>query len=254
MKKTDRNLLLTVLYLLCLYLACQFVPYFKITTIPMYQVLIKTGLTSVVLFLCLIETKKNQTSHLKNMKAIDIALLIPLLLPCFSNLIYANVYQVPKVTNLNIGLLFASTFMSLVSVIVEEMIFRYFLIFFFFSLFEKKKYKTDLTIFFSALMFSLMHVINFTSGNYLGTGLQIAYTFFLGIIIGYFACKLENIYLPIVGHFLFNLFNQILFTNLYSMTEYSFTYICLSVAFGVFEAAYFILYVYLRTRREKDAS
>lgn len=99
-----------------------------------------------------------------------------------------------------------------------------------------------------------MHVINFTSGNYLGTGLQIVYTFFFGIIIGYFACKLENIYLPIVGHFLFNLFNQILFTNLYSMTEYSLTYIFLSVAFGVFEAAYFILYVYLRTRREKDAS
>lgn len=220
----------------------------------MYQLLIRTGLTSVVLFLCLIETKKNQTSHLKNIKAIDIVLLVPLLLPCFSNLIYAVAYQVPKATNFDVGYLFSAIFLSLVSVIVEEMIFRYFLIFFFSSLFEKKKYRSYLVIFFSALSFSLMHVINFTSGNYLGTGLQIVYTFFLGIILGYFAYKLENIYLPIVGHFLFNLFNLILFTNIYNMEEYSLTYICLSIAFGVFSIAYFALYVYLKLRREKHAS
>ncbi len=254
MTKTDRNLLLTTLYLLCLYLACLFLPYEKMTSFYLYQILIKTGFLCIVLFLCLMETRKNSTKHIKKIHMTDYFLLLPFLLPCFSNLIYALGYSVPKANSVDIGLLFSNIFLALVSVIIEEMIFRYYLVFLFSSLFQKKKYKIGLTIFFSALCFSLLHVINFTSGNYLGTLFQIGYTFFLGIILGYFACEIENIYLPIIGHFLFNLINMILFNSLFNMTEYTLTYACVSLAFGAIAILYFVLFVYLRKRREEYAS
>lgn len=224
------------------------------TTEVLYQILIKTSLLCVVLVFCLIETKKNNTCHLKKMKKIDYLLLIPFLVPCFSNLIYAAGYQIPRTSDFDVGIFFANTFLNLVSVIIEEMIFRYYLIFLFCSVCERKKYRTGLTILFSSLCFSLFHVINFTSGNYLGTIFQIVYTFFLGIILGYFAVEIENIYLPIIGHFSFNFLDMILFDSLYSMTDYSSMYVWLSIAFGAFAIIYFVLFVYLRKRRNKHAS
>ncbi len=254
MKKTNRNLLLTALYLLCLYLACQFVPYSKMTSEVLYQLLIKTSFLCVVLVLCLLETRKNNTTHINKIQPMDYLLLLPFLLPCFSNLIYAIGYQIPKAYNFDVGIFFANIFSNFVAVIIEEMIFRYYLTFFFYSICERKKYRTGLTVFYTSICFSLFHIINFTSGNYLGTLFQIGYTLFLGIILGYFAVKLENIYLPIIGHFSFNFLNMILFDSLYSMTDYTSNYVFSSIAFGAFAIIYFVLFVCLRKRREEDAS
>lgn len=254
MTKTNKNNLLTSLYLLCLYLACQFVPYHKMSDNPIFQSLIKTMFLLVVLTFAVLEIFKNKDCYYRKGKTKSYLLVLPLLLLCFSNIIYGEIFTLSKNETMNVGLFFMNVFLLLISVIIEEIIFRYFLLFFFSSLFEKNNLKSFLSVLCSSLCFSLMHVINFTSGNYSGTALQIVYTFFLGLILGYLAISIDNIVLPIIGHACFNLFNMLLFENLYILSEFSISYITVSAAFAIVAIAYLVFIIYMNNRSETHAS
>lgn len=254
MTKTNKNNLLTVLYLLCLYLACQFVPYHKMSDNLTFQALIKTMFLLVVMTFAVLEIFRNKDCYYRKGKMKSYLLVLPLLLPCFSNIIYGEIFSLHKLQMLDFGLFFMDLILLIVSVVVEEIIFRYFLLFFFSSLFEKHNLKSLLAVLCSASCFSLMHVINFTSGNYSGTALQIVYTFFLGLILGYLAISIDNIVLPIIGHSCFNLFNMLLFDNLYELSEYTISYITVSVAFGIVSIAYLVFVIYMNDRRKQHAS
>lgn len=254
MTKTNKNNLLTALYLLCLYLACQFVPYHKMINNYIFQSLIKTMFLFVVMTFAVLEVFRNKDCHYRKGKPKNYLLVLPLLLSCFSNIIYGAIFSLPKNEMLNAGLFFMNMFLLLVSVVVEEIIFRYFLLFFFSFLFEKSNLRSLLSVLCSALSFSLMHVINFTSGNFSGTALQIVYTFFLGLILGYLAISIDNIVLPIVGHACFNFFNMLLFENLYILSEFSISYIAVSAAFTILSIAYLVFVIYMNKGRETHAS
>lgn len=254
MTKTNKNNLLTALYLLCLYLACQFVPYYKMSDNSIFQSLIKTMFLLVVMTFAVLEIFKNKDCYYRKGKPKSYLLVLPLLLPCFSNIIYGAIFSLPKNEMLNAGLLFMNLFLLIVSVVVEEIIFRYFLLFFFSSLFEKSNLRSLLSVLCSSLCFSLMHVINFTSGNFSGTALQIVYTFFLGFILGYLSILIDNIVLPIIGHACFNLFNMLLFENIYILSEFSISYIVVSAAFTIIAIAYLVFVIYMNKERETHAS
>lgn len=254
MTKMNKNSLFTALYLLCLYLACQFVPYYKMSDNYVFQTLIKTMFVLVVMTLAILEIFKNKECYYRKGKMKYYLLVLPFLLSCFSNIIYGTLFSLPRHAILDVGLFFMNVVLLIVSVIVEEIIFRYFLLFFFSFLFEKNNLKTFLSVLCSSLCFSLMHVINFTSGNYSGTAMQIVYTFFLGMILGYIAISTDNIILPIVGHTCFNLFNMLLFENLYTLSDFSISYISVSAAFVVFSVAYLVFFIYMNKRRETHAS
>lgn len=254
MTKIIKNKLFTFLYLLCLYLACQFIPYSKMTSSYPFQVLIKSIFLGVVLFLAIYEMIKDKSFIKKKNKWQYYLLSFPLLFACFSNFFYALIFHVEKNQVQNWMNFTLSTILLILSVAIEEILFRMLLIDLFDQVFQKKKQGWIITILLSSLSFSLMHIINFTSGNYFGTLLQIGYTFVLGFILGYLAERVDNILLPLLGHFTFNFFNMNLYTTIYNQFDYPFSYTLFSLGFVFYSLLYLVLMYFIMKRSEQHAS
>lgn len=133
--------------------------------------------------------------------------LIPTLLVCFSNYFYLIfTSREPQFIFLQENIL--PIILTLLIVINEELIFRLIFI----NNLENKN--VWFKIFISSLIFGIAHLANFLSTMDTTYLIQIAYTIPLGILLAISFVVSNSIYPCIVIHFLFNLFNEIIWKNL----------------------------------------
>lgn len=252
MEKESKNLLFSFIYLLCFYLAIQLLPLSSWIASEYGYRLVKLALLLVVAFLITFEKIKAKVICPKKEKRLPYLFLVPLVLGPLSNFLYGLSFN--ETISINIFPLNFSidVFITLVSVYLEEMLFRLFLLVFFLKI-QKGSHKELLAILYSALTFSLMHCVNFYGNSPISILIQLAYTLVLGLILGFVAIYFESPILPIIGHFLFNFLNQNLFNVFYNF-DYDSQYLIFSVVLGVILLLYCLILSLLSRRKESHAS
>jgi membrane protease YdiL (CAAX protease family) len=242
MDKKTSNLLFSFLYLLAFYLAIKFIPFEKMTSFSWFPVMMQSLCLVLLLAMILYEVKKNGLVHRKKENHLNYLLLIPLILGCASNLLYCLFFQVAPSVSFDPVLFPLNSFKTLLSVSIEELLFRFFFLEFLICFIKDGKWKNVLVVLFSSLAFSLMHVVNFFGNAPLSVLIQIGYTFLLGGILSYLALMFESPIVPILGHFLFNYLNTDIFVCLYSV-EINLSYVLFSIGIGLILLIYlFVLY------------
>ncbi len=252
MKKTSKNLLITFLYLFCLYLAFQLVPYEKMSdSLPVQQIIKGVFLLSL---LCLIifEWKKLGYFRKKASNGNEVLLTLPLLLACFSNLLVVALEKIP-LEHCSLPLFFSNILPLFLSCAIEELLFRKFFLTYLLDKLQGRRADEFQSVLYSSFAFSLMHVINFTSGAYLSVLLQLGYTFLLGLVLGILSIRVNDDILPICGHIAFNFFNMLLVNSLFPTLSYGLTYYLVNGLLGGAALIYaFVLCLYIG-RKEDNA-
>lgn len=251
MKKETQNALLSFFYLLCLYLAVQLLPLSRWIPIHWVVTLVKIALEALLILLSIHEIRKGKMIWPK--ERISFLFSLPFLLVCVSNLLYAWIFRLPLERGGTEDFLL-QTIEYLFSTTLEEMIFRIVLIYCFLLIFEKKKEKKELSLLLSALCFSLMHAINFFGNDPLSVLMQMGYTFYLGVLLGFFALYMDTYLLPSFAHFLFNFLNNTLFSYLFPGVEITLSYVLFSVGIGVLVLLYFIFVYILKVKKKEHVS
>ena len=243
MNKSKKNIFYTFLYLLLLYLGMKLIPFEKISDNQYLVDGIQLVVFLILLFLCFYEVRKSKAVLLNSSKEQTTPLLLILLLPLiFSNLIYGMIFNVQPISSNNNTFLFVIT--SIICVIIEEIVFRFFLTEFFFSIFKDNRNKELLVITLQAICFSMMHCINFFGGNPLSVLMQLGYTLFLGFVLGLINVSVKNGFIfSVIIHALYNLINGMLIESLFSIPVTN-TYIIYSITVGLYSLA-IVLFCYL---------
>lgn len=251
MKKKTRNILITFLYLLLLYLGVKLIPTGDFVPETYQSKWISFGFLLIVLGLCIYEMLKGKNGWIWNRNHLSYLFLLPFVLGAMSNLFYIWFFGGTFAEEHDIALFFAELSVTIVSVIIEEILFRYFFILFLDCLLKEGKEKKLLIVFFSSIAFALMHVINFYGNNPFNVLLQIGYTFVLGLFLGTFALIYESPILPSIGHFLFNFLNTNVFVLFYRVNMSEISYMLFSLAIGIFLLCYLVLIYYFSVKKEK---
>ncbi len=101
--------------------------------------------------------------------------------------------------------------MNTLIVLSEELVFRVVILSYLLTRTSNLK-----AIVYSSLIFALTHIVNLGALNQIGPVLiQMGYTFFIGLLCAFLYIFSLNIVLPLIFHFLFNLFNGTLSSALY---------------------------------------
>lgn len=253
MTKETSNKLYSFLYLFALYLGVKLLPLYE--WIPIYWVasLVFFILYLGIIFLLVHEATRANLKPLKNESHLSYLWLIPLIIGCMSNLISSWAECLPVTSEFYITTLLHRMGMTLCCVVIEELLFRFFFLYFLQDMIKKEEHKDLFVILFSSLAFSFMHVVNFYGNNPVAVITQMGYTFVLGLILGFIAIYFETPLIPIIGHFLFNFLN----TDLYSMfyvLKMDATYYLISIAIGTFVMAYAVILYYLARRKKEHAT
>lgn len=252
--KENKSLLITFSYLLLFYLALNLIPYEKFSSYEWVTILIKVMFFAALVILCIYEILHIKYQLGKKEKYISTFYYFPLFIGCCSNWIYALICSKQPNISIDVTMFSLTAIQSAFSVAIEEMIFRGIFLVFWSQSLKETKYKNVLAILFTSIAFSLMHVINFYGNNPIAVLGQIGYTFVLGMILGVigFTCKYQII-IPFIAHFLFNFFNQIVYSSFYK-TEYSMNYWIVSASVAAFCIVYtlFVYYMFYRKKENKD--
>jgi membrane protease YdiL (CAAX protease family) len=251
--KNDLTSLYSFLYLLCLYLALEFLPLNDWIANSLYASLVKLGILAVILALSIYEIVHNRIKPSCFKNSLASFTLIPLILGCLSNFFYGLLFIKEQTISFNASLFTMDIFISIFSITIEELLFRFLLLTFLSLKIKESKNKDLLVILFSSLAFCLMHVINFFGNDPLSVLAQLGYTFVLGLILGVIAYYYETPFLTIIGHFLFNFLNQVFFSAFYSLT-FSTQYLVYSIVFALIMILYTLFLVYLIRRKKHYAS
>lgn len=140
----------------------------------------------------------------------SILIYLPCLLICFSNIIYCLIFATPN-NNFNINTLIIPFINCILTCVLEELLFRNILLSYLLKYFSKNK-----SILISSLCFGLIHLLNINSFAAIPFSLiQCVYCFFLGLLLSSLYIDSNNLFCPIIFHFLFNFINGDLVTNLY---------------------------------------
>ena len=251
MNNTAKNSLYSFLYLLSFYLGIKLLPLKSwCGSLTWLSSLIFIALYLIIIFLEIYESKKLNVSFEKK-KHINYLFLLPLILGCMSNFLYCWFFNVSSTTYINdVSSFIFDSILCLLGVIIEEYLFRYIFLFFLDNYLKESKYKNLFLILLSSIAFSLMHCINFYGNNPINVLLQLGYTFALGLIFSYIMLSFDNIYVAIIGHFLFNYLNTNLFISFYSV-ETNYKYILFSLGICLFVLIYLVLIFYLNRRKQK---
>lgn len=170
-------------------------------------------------------------------------LLIPAFVICFSNyfsaLFFASIFD-----NRITYLLIFDIILTLVICLNEELLFRCLLI-------THLELSNIAKIFISAAIFGLVHITHFLSSFNPADLLVVVYTFGLGLVLGVFFVYVKCIYVCLGFHFLFNLLNDILFSKLFLIKNFTIYYI-VNVSVGVVIGIYILLTYFMFFRSSKE--
>lgn len=244
-KKRRQNLLLTFLYLFCLYIGIKLLPLSDWISINWLAKAVRDVLYAFVIFLSIREMRRTQPYTEK--KVLGWYTSLPFLIVCCSNIIYGLIFSSIEVSDF-MQTIWIDFIELALCCIIEELLFRVFILQFFLELI--KKHTESFSILYSSLCFSFMHAINFVSNPPGSVFLQLGYTFFIGLVFGTFALYSNRYVLPSCLHIAFNLFNSLLPSYLFSFS-YDWIYITLSIGIGLLFGVYLFLLCFIQYRRSK---
>ena len=252
MDKTNKNLLITFLYLLCFYLAICLFPFSRYIQLEWLSSLIDLLVRTIFLLWVFFEVKRSKLPFLiKSNRKISYLFLLPFVICFLSNFIWAFLSKAEPISNIAGGVFYIDLITVIVSASIEELLFRFLLLSFFLNLFKNKKRGEIIAVLLSALSFSLMHCINFYGNPPLAVVSQLGYTLILGFILGILSVKYDNLITPIIGHCLYNIFNMTLFTFFFQI-DYSLEYYIYSIVLGVVAVLYSLVIYNIRINKEKN--
>ncbi len=166
-------------------------------------------------FVFWLDRRGNWHAFQKESRFFPLAYLVPFLIGCFSNFLFAFLSQMNRTsTPIEWGPLGLSVGNVFWVVLCEELFFRGILINFVGRVLLTKE-KPLWTVAITATAFALVHLVNLFSGNITGTLVQVAYTWVLGAVLATVRLWTRSVIFPLLGHFLFNLFNQTFFEAIY---------------------------------------
>lgn len=253
MSKETSNKLYSFLYLFALYLGVKLLPIKDWIPVTWVVNLLMYVFYLLVIALLVYESRKAKLEMQKNSQHLSYLLLIPLVIGGMSNLIYSWVFTAPIRESLDVAAFINNAGMTLCCVTIEELLFRFFFLYFLQDVVKDGKYKDILLILFSSLAFGLMHVVNFYGNNPLSVLTQIGYTVVLGLVLGFIALYFQTPIIPIIGHFIFNFLNTDLYALFYSL-EMNTPYILTSLCIGIFVLGYVGILYYIARRKNEHAT
>lgn len=230
-------------FLLCVYLAVAFFPFYLIPISDFWVKLIGIILRVAYVVFITIYLNKYGVFKIGEFKLVNTLILIPCFVACFSNII-VGLFSGEVVASPDFSLFYLDVIFTILTVVCEELIFRMAG----FKLFENQK--PILRILYTSLIFGAVHLLNFLGSWNPIVFVQAIYTFGIGLILGLLYEYGGNIILPILFHLLFNLFNNDLFEKIYIVTS-DFNYYLINVLIGVICGVYCLL-MYLFVFRKKE--
>lgn len=222
MKKENFLPLIYFLSSLRLYLGISFLPADKWVHENQYSFLILSGFYLLLLILLVFDSRKYRR---KGKGSLPFYYTLPFLLLCLSNTIYGLLFVYIETPFFFPDYFFCYLPELFLKVIIEEILFRILLVFFFQKAFEKTKHSSLYTILSVSFCFSLRHAANFIGNNPGDVLVQMGYSFFISLFLtAYSLFCTSKLLLPSLYHFLFNLLNYtgtvIFFTNIRFDTKF----------------------------------
>ena len=208
----------------------------------LFTINVLTRISSIIFILYSLKKEQIKFNIFHKPKRKDLA-FIPLLFLCASNFMVA-IYQKSVINQVvNYDNIIQAFFISILTAIKEELLFRGILL----TEFDKTQSKFK-TIIYSALIFGSIHLLNIGSlSSIIPSLLQVLYTAFLGLFLGFIYLYSKNLIYPIIFHFTFNFFNDSLVTNLYQLKwELSYFIINALVGLCVFVYGFILLSIFKR--------
>ncbi len=246
----DKRRLYSILYLICLVLLINSLPFGLIIKDEVILFIINLIIKVVSIFYILRYIKKEGLNQLNKEKLNkDSVKLIPLLVLCASNFFVVLFQQTSLKTNINMFNIITGLVISVGVGIVEELLFRSQVLEEFLKHVSKPK-----ALIYSSLIFGSVHLLNISSLASIPVVLvQVFYTAFLGLVLGFVYLSSKNIILPILFHILFNFINDILVVELFSM-KWDVTFFIVNLLVGLVVVLYIIIISKIKERKDHYAS
>ena len=215
-----------------------FVVAFPVDLLPityLYQQVIRIALRLLLLIYFGYIIYKNRIKIFGISNKLNLVLCIPFIAIAFSNIIAASIDGGFLGKSMSTSLLAVNIVLTLLSVIIEEIVFRLFI---HNSLVNTSSIKR---IFGGAAIFALCHLLNIVSVRTLdalvAVLVQTVYTFGLGILLG-FLYEYSHSLLGAIGlHFIFNFFNTVLYEYMGGYTStlcFYLTAVVIGVVVGIY--------------------
>lgn len=239
---------LLIFALLFIFVAAFPVDLFRID--ETYKLLIHISLRTLILVYYIYVCFVNRINIFKFYNLKRLLLFLPFLLACFSNLIafgldgghFASVTMTP-------GYLSLFIIFHFLGAIVEEFLFRLFIQSALVRVGSIKRIIYGATIF---ALFHLLNMVNISTVDGLVTILiQVAYSFGLGILLGFVYEYTYSLPACILLHFAFNFFNTVLYQYMGCVTS-NFAFYLTAVVIALVLAAYtFLIYWFVLRRNDR---
>lgn len=246
MKLIAKNNLLDFFITICLFLflVCFPIDLFtkNIYIIYLFQIISRIGFIFYILFYLMYKRKVFKISI--SVKKNDL-LFIPLLLIVFNNLIFLIFKQEYIEFNYDSTFYF-QIILTLTVVLSEELLFRNYV----HSILNINNKILKIVI--SSLLFALFHLVYFLSSFNPLDLIRIAYTFGLGLVIGFiFEFSNHNFIYVFIMHFLFNFLNNDLFLRLFNGTN-DLTFYITSIIISLITLIYGLLIYFLYFKKKTN--
>lgn len=238
---------LLIFALLFIFVAAFPVDYFHID--PIYEYVIRISLLALILIYYIYVCYINHINIFKFYNLKRMLLFAPFLLVCFSNLIATGIDGVYGVTSISNELFAVMIIYHFLQAISEEFLFRLFIQG---SLIRVGSIKR---ILYGALIFALFHLLRMVSirtvDQLVTVLIQVAYSFGLGILLGFVYEYTYSLPACIFLHFAFNFFNTVLYKYLGCVSsDFSFymTAVVITIVVGLYT---FLIYWFVLRRNDR---
>ncbi len=252
----DRKKFWDIIILLAVFILIIIFPVNLLTPDVDIRLWIRIGLMSAFIVFAILFVRFTGVAHLFQGKINhrNSFLLLPLFLIAFCNLFYLTVIQKGTV-----GVTWDLTFIlgvvhALLAAFAEEMVFRFVIQKNFRVQSKLIKILIVSAIFAACSIFSIISYWNITDPSSWGwTDLtMIAFTFYIGVCLGFLYEYTNNLFLPIIFNFFFNLINNVWITDniIFSDGSFNIPYLINCLCFAAFGIAYLCLFYFVFTKRE----
>ncbi len=199
---------------------------------------IKLALYVAMSVFIIIYKKKKEIELDRPYCEINYLYLIPLLLPCFANLIYILIREEGVDGKFEFIMLY-DLVVDAVGSIIEDLLFVDFMIYFLLKNL-KTKYRKALSVVIAGIVFMIAHCYSFLEFPVEVAALRLVFVALLTMECGYLAIFFDSFLIPVSFHFLFNAINYIIFDFFYYV-EVSQIYYAFNFLIAIMASSYVIV-------------
>lgn len=247
----ERKKFWQIIILLLVFIVSVSFPVGSLISDPLIQVIVESSILAAFIVFAIIYINLTGIAHFFQGKTSikNTILLSPLFLVAFCNMFYITVIQDnPLPFDWSNATHLMMLLSSLLTAFAEELVFRYIIQ-------KNLRMRSKIgKIMIASAIFALCHIFTIVarwdlmhpeSWNWFDISM-IAYTFFVGVCLGFLYEYTNNIVLPIGFHFIFNMVNDLWFPIQSWNTSYLINVLC----FASFGVAYICLFYFVFTKRE----